>query len=208
MGQALLDLYAATGDREWLQAADRAGEFIALHFKQTDAGFVASVAPAATTGVFTEPVRQIEENMQLARFANQLYRYTGNETHRDTAAYAMRYLTSEQITAMRRFLIGIVLADDELAGEPIHITIVGRKGDPAAVALHAEARRYPALYKRVDWWDRYEGPMLNADIEYPELERAAAFACGNRICSLPVFEPAGIAPAVQRMSGLEKQTTR
>ena len=208
MGQAFLDLYAATGKREWLQAADRAGRFIAANFKQMDAGFVASFAPAATTGVFAESVRQIEENIQLARFTNQLYRYTGNETHRDSAAHTMRYLTSEQITTLRRFLVGIVLADEELGGEPIHITIVGRKDDPAADALHEAARRYPALYKRVDWWDRSEGPMLNADIEYPELGRAAAFACGNRICSLPVFEPAGVDEAVKRMTRLETRNTR
>jgi uncharacterized protein YyaL (SSP411 family) len=208
MGQALLDLYAATGEREWLEAANRAGEFIALNFKHEDAGFVASVAPAAEVGVFAEPVRQIEENMQLARFTNQLHRYTGNETHRSSALQTMRYLTSEQITTMRRFLVGVVLADEEIAGEPIHITIVGNKDDPAAIALHEAARRYPALYKRVDWWDRREGPMLNTDIEYPELERAAAFACGNRICSLPVFEPAGVEEAVERMSRLETRTTR
>ncbi len=200
MGQALLDLYAATGEREWLQAANRASGFIAANFMHDGAGFVASVSPAANSGVFVDPVRQIEENIQLARFANQLFRYTGNVTHRNVAEHAMRYLTSRQITGMRRFLIGVVLAEEELGSEPIHITIVGRKDDPAASALHAAARRYPALYKRVDWWDRREGPMLNADIEYPQLEQSAAFACGNRICSLPVFEPAGLEQAVQRMA--------
>jgi uncharacterized protein YyaL (SSP411 family) len=158
--------------------------------------------------VFAEPVRQIEENIQLARFANQLHQYTGNETHGSVAAYTMRYLTSQHVTGMRRFLVGVVLADEELGGEPIHITVVGRKDDPAAIALHEAARRYPALYKRVDWWDRREGSMINADIEYPELERAAAFACGNRICSLPVFEPTGVEEAVKRMARLETRNAR
>jgi len=208
MGQALLDLYAATGEREWLKAADRAGGFIDLNFKDENAGFITSVSPAAKSGVFAEPVRQIEENIQLARFANQLNRYTGEETHRSVAVHAMRYLTSQQITGIRRFLIGVVLAEQEMGREPIHITIVGHRDDPAAVALHKAARRYPALYKRVDWWDKREGPMLNADIGYPDLERAAAFACGNRVCSLPVFEPAGIEEAVKRMARLEMQNER
>ena len=207
MGEALLDLYAATGEREWLKAADRAGAYIALEFKHEDAGFVASVSPAAKSGVFAEPVRQIEENIQLARFANRLQRYTGKQAYRGVAVHAMRYLTSPQITGTRRFLVGVVLAENELSGEPIHITIVGRKDDPAAAALHEAARLYPALYKRVDWWDRREGPMLNADIAYPELERAAAFACGNRICSLPVFEPGGVDEAVKRMARAETRIT-
>ena len=205
MGQALLDLYAATGERSWLEAADRAGAFIAATFKVDKAGFKTSATAAASMGVFAKPVRQIEENIQLARFANQLHRYSGKDVHRETAEHTMRYLTSEQVTAMRRFLVGVVLADEELAKEPVHITVVGARNDPAAVTLHKAARAYPAIYKRVDWWDKREGPMLNADIEYPELEKAAAFACGNRICSLPVFGPEGLEAAVKRMVRLERQ---
>jgi uncharacterized protein YyaL (SSP411 family) len=206
MGQALLDLYAATGEREWLKAADRAGAFITREFRHDEAGFVATITPAANAGVFSEPVRQIEENIQLARFANSLHRYTGKEAYRDASVHAMHYLTSPQITSMRRFLIGVVLAEEELSSEPIHITVVGGKNDPAAIALHEAARQYPDLYKRVDWWDKQEGPMLNADIEYPELEQAAAFACGNRICSLPVFEPAEVEEAVKRMARTETRS--
>ena len=111
----------------------------------------------------------------------------------------MRYLTSGAIAKLRRFLIGVVGADEALAVEPAHITIVGRKDDPKAEALHAEARRLPIHYRRLDWWDKREGPLPNPDVEYPELETAAAFACANQICSLPVFEPAGLSVAVKRM---------
>ena len=200
MGQAFMDLYAATGERDWLVRADAAGVVISGQFQHDGAGFVTSKSTAAKVGVFTKPVRQIEENIQLARFANQLHRYTGKAQHREMAVWAMRYLTSEQITAQRRFLVGVVLAEDELGEEPIHITVVGRKDDAAAIALHKAARAYPALYKRVDWWDRKEGPMANADISYPELEKAAVFACGNRVCSLPVFEPSGLDEAIARMA--------
>ena len=206
MGEAMLALYAATGDREWLAKADRAGSFIAKAFRGEQAGYVTSKTSLAKTGVFARPVRQVEENIQLARFANALHRYTGRDGHRDMAVHAMKHLTSDQITLMRRFLIGVVLADDELSREPVHITIVGSKKDASAIALYKEARRYPGIYKRVDWYDRAEGPMLNADIEYPELEQAAAFACGNRICSLPVFEPSGIGNAVERMARAETRS--
>ena len=55
--------------------------------------------------------------------------------------------------------------------------------------LHAAGRAYPASYKRIDWWDTREGPLPNPDVQYPELEQPAAFACTNRICSQPVFDP-------------------
>lgn len=205
MGEAMLALYGATGDRDWLVRADAAGQFIAQAFRHEDAGFITSKTKLANAGVFAKPVRQIEENIQLARFANALHRYVGRDGHRDMAVHTMKYLTSEQITGMRRFLVGIALADDELSKEPIHLTIVGSKKDASAIALHQAARQYPALYKRVDWYDPKDGPMLNADIEYPELEQAAAFACGNGICSLPVFEAEGLDPAVKRMA---RATTR
>jgi hypothetical protein len=44
----------------------------------------------------------------------------------------------------------------------------------------------------VEWWDRKEGPLPHPDVEYPELDRAAAFVCTENTCSLPIFEPAKI----------------
>lgn len=208
MGEAMLALYGATGERDWLVRADAAGRFIARTFKHEGSGFITSKALLAKTGVFAKPVRQIEENIQFARFANALNRYTGKTGHRDMAVHAMKYLTSDQITGMRRFLVGIALADDELANEPIHLTVVGAKKDAKAIALYDAARRYPAIYKRVDWYDPEEGPMLNDDIKYPELDQAAAFACGNRVCSLPVFDPAGLDKAVKRMARANSRTVQ
>jgi hypothetical protein len=94
------------------------------------------------------------------------------------------------------FVPGVLLADAELAQEPPHVTIVGRKDDPAAQALHAAARAYPARYLRIEWWDKREGPLPNPDVRYPELDRAAAFACAEKLCSLPVFAPPEVAAAL------------
>jgi hypothetical protein len=43
------------------------------------------------------------------------------------------------------------------------------------------------VYKRVEWWDRSEGPLPNPDVAYPELGRAAAFVCAEGRCSRPLF---------------------
>ena len=82
---------------------------------------------------------------------------------------------------------GALLADRELSREPAHVTIVGAKDDPAAQALYAAARTYPTRYLRIEWLDRREGPLPAADIDYPEMPEAAAFACANGACSVPVF---------------------
>ncbi|MEC9367499.1 MAG: DUF255 domain-containing protein [Pseudomonadota bacterium] len=208
MGQAALDLYAATGERKWFLAAARAGDFIDVNFRHATAGYMTTRTRIAEVGVFSRPVVQIEENIQLARFANMLHRYTGSEGHKAVAEHAMRFLTTNDVTSMRRFLVGVVQADEEVAREPIHITIVGPRDHADSRSLHAAAQRFPALYKRVDWWDKREGPMPNPDVEYPELDRPAAFACAERICSLPVFEPGELPAVVRRVSGVSRGAQR
>ena len=51
MGQAFLDLYAATGNRDWLTAAAKAGGFIAT-FSDAAGGFFTSKTSEGKTGVF------------------------------------------------------------------------------------------------------------------------------------------------------------
>jgi hypothetical protein len=92
------------------------------------------------------------------------------------------------------------VADAELGAPPVHITVVGPKADPRSRALHAAALRYPTAYKRVEWWDRKEGPLPASDVAYPELDVPAAFACGKGACSRPVFEPQKLGEAVDRLA--------
>lgn len=111
----------------------------------------------------------------------------------------MRYLTTDAVTKERRFLVGIILADEEMAVEPAHIAVLGAKTDVQAKRLHREALKLPFSYRRIDWWDPAKEAVPNPDVTYPPLNKPAAFACANQICSLPVFEPEGLAPVVRRM---------
>jgi uncharacterized protein len=81
-----------------------------------------------------------------------------------------------------------------------HITIVGHKDDKAAQKLFLAARSFPALYIRLEWWDTREVPLANADVDYPVLDTAAAFACSNHICSLPAFTADDLSAAVALMA--------
>jgi uncharacterized protein YyaL (SSP411 family) len=202
MGQASLDLYAATGNRDWLTEAAKAGDFVGLTFKDDAGGFLTSKTSEAKAGVFARPAKLIDDQIQVARFMNLLDRYFGKATYRELASHAMRYLTSAQ-AEMLRPLPGVLLADEELALEPTHMTIVGQKDDPRAQALHAFARAFPARYKRLEWLDLREGNLPNADVEYPDLGQPAAFACSNRICSYPSFSAEELQANVQQMAKLK-----
>ena len=204
MGQALLDLYSVTGAREWLLLVQKINRFIDANFKDPDlAGYFASKSSAAivssSASVFAKPVKNIEENIQLARFSNLAHRYLGDEIHLEVAEHAMKYLSAEVITQTPRFLAGVLAADTELSQDPIHITIVGQRDNQVAQSLHLAARAYPGQYKRIDWWDKREGPLPNPDIGYPQLPQSAAFACANQTCSLPVYKPADLANVVANM---------
>jgi len=199
MARAMLDLYMATGEGRWLLLSAQTGDFISRNFKHDTAGFVTTKAPIAKSGAFLKPYLNIEENSRLARYANLLHRTLGKKRFHDMADHAMRYLTSEAITSRRRFLLGVVLADEEIAIEPAHIMVVGAKSDERAKQLHTAALKLPLAYRRIDWWDPAKGPMLNADIEYPPLDEPAAFACANQICSLPVSDPAKLAGTVRKI---------
>jgi uncharacterized protein YyaL (SSP411 family) len=138
-----------------------------------------------------------------ARFFNSLYHFTGRAKYKQTAALAMRYVATPEVARTHRILVaGPLLADMELNSDPAHVTIIGAKNDPQATQLFAAAIRYPSGYKRVEWLDQREGPLPNTDVEFPAMKKAAAFACANKRCSLPVFKPEGVAAMVDRLNGI------
>ena len=194
MGQAFLALYRSSGERRWLLSARASMDYIVLKFRDRRGGFIAAPAPADASGVFRDPARTVEQNAAVARFANLLQHYTADARYRKAALHAMKFLAARDSSGELR--MEVLLADHELASAPIHITVVGAKGDPLAQALHAAALQFPASYLQVDWWDRAEGPLPDPQVAYPRLARAAAFACTAGSCSLPVFDPAGVGKTV------------
>ena len=200
MSAALLALYRSSGDAAWLRQSVTALKFVDTHFRDAAGGYFTAPTAKRASGVFAKPVRIYEENLALTRLANLAFRYSGDAKLRAIAAQGLAFLAAPALIDSGRFLPGVLLADQELGGEPVHITVVGGRDDPAAKALFAEALRYPASYQRVEFWDRSEGALPNADVKYPKLARAAAFACSGGACSSPVFEAAKLAPAVDRVA--------
>ena len=125
MSRAFLKLYEATGERSWLTRAESGARFISATFKG-NAGFVT----AAGTTFAARPER--DENVSLARFANLLSHYTGNDRYRKIGDEAMRFIAAPGVS--RQYAAaGLLLADREFNSPPTHLTIVGSKqsGDSA-----------------------------------------------------------------------------
>jgi uncharacterized protein YyaL (SSP411 family) len=201
MAKALLALHRSTGTREWLTQARATADFIAATFiDPATGGFVASASPDAQQ--LTRPIKQREDNVTAVRTFSLLSSYTGESRYREIAESGMGYLTSPPILDAFGFLPDVLLAEDELRNEPVHVTIVGAKDDPRSAALYVAALAYPLPNKRAEWWDKREGKLANIDVDYPDYpDGPAAFACTSTFCSYPVTEPREIAA---QLDGLKR----
>jgi len=187
MTRAFVSLYTSTGDRTWLNRARVSLGFIEKNFRNPDgAGFLTAMEP---TDHAYQPHPERDENVILARVVNLVWHYTGDESIHQISIDAMRFPVTPAI-AKQYTAAGVLLADSELTSPPVHLTIVGHKDAPESAELFKTALQFPAGYKRVEWWDKREGSLANADVEYPEMSRPAAFVCTAKSCSSPIFDPA------------------
>ncbi|HXZ18932.1 MAG TPA: DUF255 domain-containing protein [Candidatus Acidoferrales bacterium] len=202
MARAYLALYGATGDRALLANAEKTMHYIEHNFRapagKAEAGYLTSKVPTDRAYVVHA---QRDENVEVTRTANLLFYYTGNADYQKMAQEAMRYLAAGPI-ARRLPVASTLLVDYELSRPPLHLTIVGHKDDPAAQALFQAALRYPVAYKRLEWWDTREGRLPNPDVQYPELQKAAAFICTSRTCSPPIFQAEALAAKVDKLTAV------
>jgi uncharacterized protein len=191
MSRAFLCLYEVTANPVWLKRAADSAQFVRHHFVRPDSpGVATSDLKSAQTFA---PDIELDDNVEAARWANLLAAYTGNKADHDLALAAMRYLATPQVALGRSFLVaGILLADAEVSAPPLHIVVVGPKANPDAARLFATALAIPDSYKRVEWYDKQQGSLMNMDVDYPDLPRPAAFLCANGLCSSPAYSPADL----------------
>ena len=197
MGSAFLALHQATGDPAWLARAEAAADFIRGHFARgAEPGYATSDTTVAS---FPAPRPEFDESVALARFANLLGRATARPQDRALAESSLRWAVSPEAAGRRGpYVGGLLLADEELRTEPLHVTVVGGRGDPAARALFAAALRSPTAYKLVEWWDRREGPPPRGESIFPDLDRSAAYLCANGACSSPISDAQKLALRVEK----------
>src|SRR4029079_1466895 len=153
----------------------------------------------------TKPIKQREDNVTAVRMFSLLSSYTGEARYREIAEAGMGYLTSPPILDAFGFLPDVLLAEDELRNEPVHITIVGAKDDPRSAALYSAALAYPLAIKRAELWYKREGKLANPDVDYPDFpDGPAAFACTSTFCSYPVTQAGEIAGQLDNLRRARK----
>lgn len=187
MGDALLSIYASTGDRSWLDLSKKSADFAIQNFQNEDQN-IGGMITSRKKSIGYRPTPDRDENVMWMRFANLLFHYTGDEKYKTSAKQTMRFLAIPEI-ARQRFTANVLLADSEISADPLHLTVVGSKKDERSQKLFESALRYPSFYKRVEWKDPQEGPLPNPDVDYPVMDQPAAYICTSKTCSAPVFSP-------------------
>ena len=187
MGQALLALHRSTGERDGSPGAARpATSSRGPSSIPKTGGFFASASPDARH--LPKPIKQREDNVTATRFFTLLASYTGKARYREIAEAGMGYLASPAILDAYGFLPDVLLAEEELRNEPVHVTIVGAKDDPRSAALYAAASPI-RCHKRAEWWDKREGswPIPTSTIRIfptappPSPARATSARCPSPI---------------------------
>jgi len=176
MAEAAMALYRSTAQRHYLGVGVELADVIRRDHRDPAGGYMVRAPEPGAKGVLAKPVKQLDENVAATRLFNLLARNTGSATFRADAEHGMRYLIS---------LARTILSSRRAAGRsrtgprarPCHDR--RRQGRPRRAGALCPARRYPTRYLRIEWFDRREGPLPAADIDYPEMPEAAAFACAN-----------------------------
>jgi uncharacterized protein len=204
MGSAFLALYQGTGDASWLTRAEGAADFIRARFgRGAEPGFASS---DTSTASFPAPIPEFDESIALARFANLLGHASGRPGDHALAESSLRWAASvENVGRRGPYTGGLLLADEELRTEPLHVTVVGHKDDPAAGAMFTAANRAPTVYRLVEWWDRREGPPPRGESIFPDFEKASAYLCANGACSAPIPDAYALSKRLTKAIGAAGQ---
>lgn len=179
---AMLALAMSTGEESYLVKAQDCMRFVDKALRGPT-GFVSFPTPKASVGVFKAAFPVREENIQLARVANQLYHNTGDKAFRGMAEHALKYLLSPKLARQQR-TAATLLAALEFSEDCPHVTVYGpslAKTDSLYQAVLRQSNGVLALERRT--------PSMTAKARFginsgPK-GRSVVLVCSGQRCSLP-----------------------
>ena len=202
VAEGLLALLAVTGDPRWLAAAgalldtvldrfgDGAGGFFDTADDRADAALASMRRPQDPTDNATPAGWSAAAGALLGYAA-----VTGSARHRAAAEGALGVYA--RLAGHARFAgWGLAVAEALLDG-PREVAVVGPRGDPATVALHAVALRGTAPGAAVVVGDPAAPTGVPLLADRPLVGgRPAAYVCRHFTCDAPTTEPARLAEAL------------
>ena len=182
-GSALLSIYRATGDEQWLAAADRIGKAtLSLLQDEKSGGFFATV-PDATAAIIA-PRKPLESNGTAASFYFDLAIYTKDDTYKSVAENTIRGVAQPAIIRREGKITGeFAMALEKVTTSYVEFSIVGDTDHPNAQALFDAGRVVFEPRKLL----HYEEPG-----RYPDRGIPSMYICNPDMCSIPIEDPADV----------------
>lgn len=178
-GQALLDLYQATGQSHWLATArGLADAMLSQLYDEKQGGFFATSLD--DTARLIAPRKPLEDNAMAASFFYSLYVLSKEQRYQPVAEATMRAVATPEILEREGKMTGkTALALEALTAAYVEFSVVG---DPAAAGTQALfkaglAARHPRKLLH------FEAPG-----RYPDMPAGAMFICNPDRCSIPLTE--------------------
>lgn len=191
-GSALLALHRASGERRWLETADRIGtQTLKLLHDDELGGFYATV-PDATASVIA-PRKPLESNGTAASFYYDLWVYTKNDRYQGIPQEAIRAVGQADIIRREGKITGeFANALEKVTAAYVEFSIVGDVAHPNARVLHDAGLDVFEPRKIL----HYEAPG-----RYPDRGVPAMYICNPDMCSIPITDPAQVAEQAAAFHG-------
>ncbi len=204
VARAASTAYQVTGKKECLDFAKEIMAWILNNLQDAKGGgFFSSPLSNLSYGNLSFPDKPFDENSTAALALIELYRLTGDTAYKKAAEHTLKLLS--RFYPSRGYMAGAFAAALRLfTTYPNQIVIIGSPKDKAAQALQAAARHYYDPNKVVIFLDKATKPLKLGEIEFPEMEKAALFACRQSLCSSPVFDPVTAADKLKKFFGQTK----
>ena len=145
MARAMLQLYRATFDKQYLYYACESAAFMHKHFINKLCGYNTRVSMDSNSSA----TRQIDENISLTRFANLLSFYSNKPLFKNMTKQGLHYLCIPEVATARMEEAGILLIDREVLTSPLTININGNKEDAIVKEFINIAHRHEGWYKSI-----------------------------------------------------------
>ena len=145
--RALLDAYSYSGDSARLVPARRIADLAIENLSSPGGGFFDTQYDPAAQGGLRKRNRSILENSVMAEALLRLAHLSGVHDYADTARATLESFAGDY-KRFGHFTAGYARAVDLLFHEPVHVTIVGRRGARDTAAL-AQAARKPYVASRI-----------------------------------------------------------
>ena len=189
VARASLMAYQVTGRKEYLDFTKEIMAWVLKNLQDAKGGgFYSAPLANLSYGNLSFPDKPFDENSATALTLAELYRRTGDATYKKAAEHTLKLLSKFYLN--RGYMAGtFAMALRLYSSYPNQIVIVGSSKDKAALALYSAALRFYDPNKIVIFLDKGTKPLKVGEIEFPEMERPALFACRQSLCSPPITDP-------------------